>query len=218
MRTFSLLTSLLILIGCLTLSAQDPTPESPQPPKIGKYGDLLKRVKAADTSVDFLEFRLSFAQTRHYKPYRDDLRNTQNEMRKAFGSGDHTSAVSKAEKILKKEFINVEAHVMCASAYDSLGDSTKARFHDFVSDGLLQSIFASGDGRSEESAYLVVLIDEEYAVMNVLGYKVNVQSLREGQGEIFYDVFEVVDPATDEEKEIYFNIDLPFSKLKSKYR
>jgi hypothetical protein len=81
--------------------------------------------------------------------------------------------------------------------------------------GLVDSILSSGDGKTPETAYHVISVDEEYAVLNTLGFKVVKQSLMESKGHS-YDKMEVLHMKSKEPGMIYFNVDMPLGKLKGK--
>lgn len=191
--------------------------EQPAKVKIGKFGDLQKRVEASDTTVDFAELRLAYVKTGSYKPYRDDLDKIRKEMLESFVSQNYNGTIELAKKILKKEYINIEAHMYCEMAYDSLGDSANGAFHRWVTDGLIGSVLYYGDGKSEETAYTVVLISEEYALLNTLGYQVTSQALSTGKDGSFFDVFEVIEAKSGSSLTIYFDITMPFSRLKNSF-
>jgi len=75
-----------------------------------------------------------------------------------------------------------------------------------VVQGVLDSILRSGDGRKPETAFQVIALSEEYAVMHHLGLRVAGQSLIH-VGEHSYDLLRGVDPQSSGQQEVYFNID-----------
>jgi hypothetical protein len=81
-------------------------------------------------------------------------------------------------------------------------------------DGLLNSIKGSVDGKSKEKAFEVISINEEYGLIRSLGLKPINQALLNDEGHA-YDVITVIDPQTNKESQLYFNIDRPF-KWKAK--
>jgi hypothetical protein len=54
-----------------------------------------------------------------------------------------------------------------------LGDSLKSEYHYNIYDGLLNSIYDSGDGISPETAYIVITTKEEYDFLNWFGLQFN---------------------------------------------
>lgn len=81
--------------------------------------------------------------------------------------------------------------------------------------GLMNGIMASGDGESYETAYVVISTSDEYALLNYMGLRSSMQSLQSSGGHSF-DVLRSVD-SDGVEKDIYFNIDIPFGHLSSSF-
>jgi hypothetical protein len=218
MRKFVRLIACTVLVlgsGALIHGQAKAAPSS-DTPRIGKYSDLLKRVQGGDTMVSFLELGLAYSETRHYKPYRHDLDSDRNEMYRYLQEARYQDAIQSAQKILDEQFIDIEAHVVCAFAYDSLRDSTHSIFHQRIVARLIASIEITGTGSTPDSAYLVILIPEEYAIVNSRELQVSTQSL-EQVGERWLDVFTVSDSTTKSETTIYFDISIPFRKMKGSF-
>lgn len=76
--------------------------------------------------------------------------------------------------------------------------------------GLLQSILASGDGKTAATAWVVIEISEEYALLDHLGFKKDSQALINESGKM-YDRFAVKD-AAGKSSEVYFDITPFFGK------
>ena len=88
-----------------------------------------------------------------------------------------------------------------------------AQHHAFIS-GNLDAIWDSGNGKSFESAWVVVSVAEEYTLISIMGYKMQQQRLIEHAGR-YYDVLDCVlrKDETAESVEFYFDITDPFSYL-----
>jgi hypothetical protein len=65
------------------------------------------------------------------------------------------------------------------------------------------------DGKSKEKAFEVISINEEYGLIRSLGLRPIKQALQEDKGH-FYDEITVIDPQTNQQSQLYFNIDKPF--------
>lgn len=191
--------------------AQDlPKKSSRDPPK-SSYQVLLERVKKSDATVDFKELRLAYTQTSDYSPYGGD-QETRQKMFTALNAKDYESAVRSAETMLTKNFVEINAHFVAYVANRELGHADKATFHKFVFDGLVKSITASGDGKTAETAFVVISTDEEYTLFNVLGLRPAGQALITQNGHSF-DRMKVSNPKTNETVVYFFNIDKPFNWL-----
>ena len=79
-------------------------------------------------------------------------------------------------------------------------------------DGLVRSILNSGDGHTPESAFIVIGVNEEYALLALLGYSVTKQSIgRFGHSD--FERLELKRPEGDGTDIVFFNIDRPLGWL-----
>ena len=130
----------------------------------------------------------------------------------ALRDNDNETALKLANEILEQNYIFPDAHAAAIQAYQNLGQSEEVNYHRYVLNGLIKSIIQSGDGKSPETAFVVVLIEEEYAILAVLGIEHSGQSEMNVDGHS-YDVFNGTDSRSGSPVEIYFNIDIPFGDL-----
>lgn len=180
------------------------------------YRDFLAAARIDPGDVDFTLLRLAYASSSVYDPYgvKEDLVRARRELGE-IAEGDATyRAISAANKVLEKNYLLLSAHMRAALAYKQAGDEEKAAYHQTFGGSLVQSILQSGDGSSFRSAFVVVSLDEQYAMLPVLGavrggqqLQLQRQRLSSHEGHMF-DVFEVSDMKTGGNSEVYFNIDL----------
>ena len=169
------------------------------------YSGLVAKAKAGE-KVDFKEMRLNFAKTKGYSAFGFESDST----KAAFASiqkKDFKDAVKKAEAAIDEHFIDMDAHVAAAIAYGGLGDTAKADLHKGMYLGLVNSIISSGDGKTPETAYVVISTHEEYIVLRALGLQPTTQSLAHIK-EHSYDIQDTIDTQTKATAKIYFNIDI----------
>src|SRR5262249_21348569 len=176
------------------------------------YEALMERVKKSDPKVDFAALRMAFTKTRADNPYDRADRATRSGMRAALARKDYAKALEHAEKCLKKNPLDIEAHGAAWRPHTELKNADKARSHGYVRDGLVLSILKSGDGKTPKTAHVVIATDEEYAVLAALRIKFKRQALIRDGGH-FYDRLDGVSEATGKEVATYFNIDRPFKWL-----
>jgi hypothetical protein len=201
--------------------AQKPAPEpvpAPDPGQGGtavkqEYQALLERVKKSDMSVDFTKLRRLHTQLDTYDPYGVE---SQADLSNAFASGDPKQVKWLAERNLETNYLDLDAHAAAAAAADRLGERAAADHHRYVLQGVVDSVLASGDGKTPETAYTVVAISEEYATMAKLGLEVMGQALVR-DGEHAYDLLHGMDPGTKATREVYFNIDPLMRALDKKF-
>jgi uncharacterized protein DUF4919 len=193
---------LLLFLSSTALSSQQ------EQPKQSEYASLLAQIQGGDLSIDFQRLRFSYMES----PERHKAKDTSDEektMWQALNKKDFKTAVNKADVVLANEFVNLDAHFVEFRAYEGLQDAAKSDFHKSVFSGLLKSITASGDGKSPETAYVVISTREEYVVLGVLGLQPGKQSVMH-QGGHSYDLMEATNPQTKEVAKLFFNVDIPF--------
>jgi tetratricopeptide (TPR) repeat protein len=198
---------LVLLFVAISVSAQT-AEATPKPAEKIKYEQLLEKVKQKDPSVDFTQLRHAFYESPNYNPYAPMM--TYRPLNAAIAQKNYEEALKIAESVFAKNFVEVNAHMAAQIAYQETGNTERAEFHKFMVDGLLKSIKSSGDGKSPATAYEVISINEEYGLIRSLGLRPTGQALVEDKGR-HYDAMTVVDPKTNQESKLYFNIDKPFN-------
>lgn len=162
------------------------------------YEELLARVKSGDETVDFRALRFSYEGE-------GDVTESLKGLFKAIGKENYEKALKRCNAMLEELYISIDAHIGCIIANRGLGNAEKSAYHKLIVNGLMESIMGSSDGHSPETAWEVISIEEEYAVMRALAYRWQDQSL-EGENGRMYDVF-TVKTQEGESFELYFNID-----------
>ena len=171
------------------------------------YARLLERVKAGDMTVDFKQMRFAYMDSPEYKA----AKNTDAEaeaMIAAVNAGDFPAAIKNADVVLAGDYVDLDAHFAEYVAHRELHHDAESQFHKNVFDGLLHSITNSGDGKSEQTAYVVVQTHEEYVVIRVFGLTLDKQSLKRVNHHA-YDVIDATDPQSSQKVTLYFNVDIP---------
>jgi hypothetical protein len=174
-----------------------------------EYEALLAQVKASDPSVDFLRLRQVWTHSDSYTAFAD---NAEGSMIDAAQAKQYDTALGIAREILTRNYLNLEAHLVAVLSCTELNDAECVAHHRYVARGLVESIYASGDGKTFETAFVVVSVDEEYALLRLSPYDVESQSLVKS-GKSSYDVLSVKDRETGEQTKVYFNVDLELEAL-----
>ncbi len=175
------------------------------------YENLLARVKSQDVAVNFQELRLAYTETKEYSPYGGDS-EARKAMFAALKTEEYEKALASSEKILAANYLDINAHFGAYVANRELGHAERADYHKNVFQKLLKSISDSGDGKTVETAFIVISVDEEYALFNFMGLRPTAQELIEDKAH-HYDKMTVTDPKNDQNVIYYFNIDKPFNWL-----
>ena len=189
--------------------------ESGTPPLIKRatsetYADILRKVKETDSSVNYKEFRLAYADSADYKPSADP--QIRRAMFAAIAVKDHAKAAELAEAILKNRYVDIYGHQVAAVAYRELGDRGKSAVHGSLARELIRSIVESGDGNTPESAMQLISEEEEAIILQALDLKANKQQLMDQDGHTF-DRVDAVD-SSDVTVTLYFNLDVPVIKAR----
>jgi hypothetical protein len=167
------------------------------------YEQIVSELKSGFTDVDYRKLREAYSESTGYDPYFQTSK--QMLLARAMKATDCESVLSLANALLAGNFTDIEAHIFAADCARRMHDDSTARFHLEVARGLLSSIAGSGDGKSAETAFVVVAVDEEYAWLFSQGYRVRNQALvKNGVHQL--DAVDVFDQS-GVQKTIYFNVD-----------
>jgi hypothetical protein len=175
------------------------------------FEELLEAARGDPSKADYKGLRMAYAGSADYNPYARE--GDPDAILRAFQAGDWRAARTAAERILQRNYLHVDAHMACAYASRQLGEEGAEAYHLAFARGILDSVFESGDGLGFETAFVVIDVAEEYAVLRALGIEPSRQSLVTQDGHEF-DVFDVNHPKTGKDARLYFNIDLPKGWLK----
>lgn len=207
LRTFLALSLAFLCLPISIFSQQESKPS---------YESLLEKVKKSDPAADFTALRLAYADNPP-KGSEDTDPDTSKAMFAAFRDNKYDKAIEYAQKILKGNFVDMNAHLVLAAAYKGKDDPDKEKFHRYVAEGLIKSILKSGDGKSQETAFVVISTGEEYVILRVFGLMPGSQSLLSANGH-HYDRLDAVDPKTNQKVTLYFNIDRPYGFLENIFK
>jgi len=177
------------------------------------YRELLLSAMQNPEVADFRALRLAYAESPGYDPY-DPPADVEESVSRALTEGDVQGAVQAIRRELEADYLDIVTHSMAALAYKRAGDDANAAFHMTFASGLVQSILDSGDGLSFSTAFVVIDVGEEYAVLRVLRLQPLAQSLH-ADGQHQFDVIECVNSETGKKLEIFFNVDIPMRYLQS---
>jgi Domain of unknown function (DUF4919) len=188
------------LINSSTAVAQAPGPT---------YEQMLARAKAGEPGVDYQALRFAYAAKPDFNPYGLTGASHRDAMFKAYQAGDCATAVKEASQLLDVNFVNIDGHINSDMCYSRLGNEAKRAREHAIAAGLIHSIVDSGDGKTQQTAYVVISVDEEYSLLRVLGLKPGRQSLIQGDGHNF-DQLDATKP-DGQTQSLFFNVDRVFA-------
>lgn len=196
------LTVLLGIVSCVVIAAQV------KPNVDATYDAMVDRAKSGDKTVDFRAMRLAYADSPSYSS-RPDTSEQKKKMTAALNGKDFPTAIMYADKILASDYVDMDAHFAAYIAHRELKEADTAERHKWILQGLLKSITGVGDGKTPETAYQVIEVHEEYVVLRFMGVGLpSSQALLQRNGHS-YDEIKFVDPESQKEVTVYFNVDIP---------
>jgi hypothetical protein len=203
---------LITLLLCCSISgfAQEAKPAPPtaqagasKAEKEKAFKEIVERIKKSDRTVDFKAARMLYTELDAYSP----MGGSRGGYTKLIEAGENRKAIELAQATLKENYLDIDAHWAILAAANNLKDAELAAHHLYVVKGILDSIVKSGDGRSEATAFVVISVSEEYAMLRAFKLRPKGQSALKKDGHDF-DVITCVDPAKPEtEAKMYFNTD-----------
>jgi hypothetical protein len=164
------------------------TPSTTSDPE-GRYQALLADAKAHPDTADLTQLRLAYAGRPGFKVFAQSAAKRQ--MFEAANANNCPDALKSARAVIDEAFVDPDAHFVAAFCEDAAGDPAAAGVDRTIGARLIKSI-QTGDGLSPATAFTVITVDEEYALMRALGAKVQEQSLVRQDGHA-YDRLEALD-------------------------
>jgi len=205
----------LLLIARHAMAQDSARPAGVEQPKPDdEYAALLTRVQAGDAAVDVRAFRIAGVLR---FPHQASVLEAgeRHAFSKLMAAGDVTGALDAAKQALDRNYASPIAHFDAMTAYQALGKTDEASLHEKLLNSLLDSIRQSGDGKSAETAYFVVTIQEEYIFLaRVLNLRRKSQAL-ETIGKHAYDKLETIGATVNQTQEVWFNTDVDMGLYKA---
>jgi tetratricopeptide (TPR) repeat protein len=173
------------------------------------YPALLQRFQAADSTLsgeDFVHLYYGQAYSKSYSPYG----STSTDFTKAYNAKDYKEAIKLGEEFLEEHPLDAKMLFKLLVCYDQTGDKAIAKKYAFRYYSLIKAIMSSGDGKSIETAYVVMAVPDEYQVLGALGLRSSKQALV-GQTDVLTVTAD--EPADLSPYNVYFNVSQPFGHL-----
>lgn len=214
--------SLLALAGAshVTAQAAEPAPPAPAAPQADadyaaylakfKSGTAVEEAKArGEPHLAGLELRTLYSRTSRYAPYSDPSMAALGEAMAFRDKGAFRDCADKAKAALDLNYTNIAAHRLaggCAASAGGQQDEVAPFAAAYVH--LLMSIIREPgrNGLTPDTAYRVISVPEEYAVLGYLGLRKGTQSLITTETGRSVDLIEVDSDNPQAPKTIYFDV------------
>jgi hypothetical protein len=207
MRTQSLFWNIAVVLLCTIFAHGKDNSEA-----TANYEKALQQLKSGDLKIDFKALRLSCAGSRYEcQADSDDIKL----LSSLLNEKKFDQALKQVNTVLGKVFVDAELHYFAFIANTESGNKEKAEFHKAVIRGIMDSIQDNKHGRSEDDAFVVINVHEEYTFLRFSKMQVTKQSLSHKDGHN-YDIMVCKDMSSDTGPEVtaYFNVDIPTQRLR----
>lgn len=184
-----------------------PAPEDWQPSESAqeRYVALVEQAQSDHEAVDYDKLRDLYVQTRFYQPYAGAEQQFADAMLRALERERHGEALSLAGRILRENYVSLDAHYAARAVYAARDDERRRRRHDYILQALFDSIEASGDGESQASAYEVISTRELQSFISLYGLEL-VDSEFQADELGAFDRAVVRDPDSGDETAVWFDV------------
>jgi hypothetical protein len=168
------------------------------------YRSMIAAAKKGDGPIDWQALRFAYAETTDFDLFGTLNAGTRKKMWELFEAGNFAAAAAEAGRLLERDYVDIDAHMICSIAYGKLGDAAQEKLHRDAVVGILESI-RTGDGLTPATAFTVISTGEEYGVLHALGLHPKRQNLVHESGHA-YDRLDVAD-RDGKPQSLYFMID-----------
>jgi hypothetical protein len=142
-----------------------------------KYSKYVQQLENGKTDIDFADFRNSFLESAQYDKKGKAYDSLKTQVYTEVKNRNYAAVVQLAQAMLSIDYTSMFAHKYLQQTYKILGDSANRDKYKAIEFGLLNSITHSGDGKTCETGWHVIQIEEEYFFLYILGATLNMQSL-----------------------------------------
>ena len=175
-----------------------------------QYDAMVAQSYDMPEGYDFAKLRALYQKLPTYKPYSlGPVINFKQVLKEI--EADPTQERRIIKEYIQKHFALPEAHSRAMTSYKDLGEEKKRAYHEWMMRGLLKTLMRSGDGKSAETAYQVLVISEEYLLARWgMSKEKKGQSLEHKDGRV-YDVLSGKNKDTGEDMDMWFDITTIFA-------
>jgi hypothetical protein len=191
-----LMSALLLATGANCAHAAAPGPEA-------RYQTMLAAAKAGKP-VNWLTLRFAYADRPSFNVQGDGLDDIRKQMFTALQANDYAGAISAAQQVIDKDFVDADAHLIIFLSDVKLGQPEKGLRDRDIGLGLIVSM-QTGDGKTPATALTVINEAEEYSYLRALNLQSTGQSLIRDGGHS-YDVINATDQS-GQPQTLYFFAD-----------
>ena len=173
-----------------------------------KFSKYVQQLENGQTEIDYTDFRNSFLESKQFSNKGTNYDSLKKQVYFEIKNKNYQGVIKLTKAMLSIDYTSMFAHKYLQQTYKILGDTiNRNKYHD-IELGLLYSITKSGDGKTCETGWHVIQIEEEYFILNMIGASLQEQSLI-NSGKNNCDKM-VVKTEEDETKTYYFEVNKVF--------
>jgi len=184
------------------------------------YPLLVERFSNFDSTLTFNEYKLLYYGSTfqdNYSPYGTNSKET--DFYKEYNNKNFKAAIPIGEEILKENPINIKLIFKLMVSYHQLDEEIKSKNYARNYYRLLDVIYNSGDGKSIKTAYVVIVISDEYQILSDLRLFNTSQALFGVTDILTIDTKnQKIEKGKKKIKELYFNVSKPLSNLSQMFK
>ena len=142
-----------------------------------KYSEYVKQLESGKVDIDYVDFRNSFLESKQFSKKSTNYDSLKKQVYVEIKNKNYQGVINLTKAMLSIDYTSMFAHKYLQQTYKILGDTTnRNKYHD-IEFGLLYSITKSGDGKTCETGWHVIQIEEEYFILNMIGADLQKQSI-----------------------------------------
>lgn len=180
------------------------------------YPKLLQRFQEFDSLLTGKDYQLIYYGSvfqSYYKPYGSSP--SEREFNELYKQRKYKDAIQHGEEALKENPVNISLIYKMAVCHERIVEYQLSSKYAKQYYALLDVIYKSGDGKSKNTAYVVIKIADEYEIVSDLKLKVKSQSLIGGNTDLLRidSKGQKKQKGQKKIKALYFNVSMPFGSL-----
>ena len=184
------------------------------------YPLLIERFHWQDAMLTSEEYKYIYygnIYSDNYNPYGES--DNEKKFIEIFNQKKYEEAIPYGEDVIKENPVNLKVLLRMLHCHHQLGNKETAQDYANMYFSLLSVIYASGDGKSIETAYVVIKVSDEYVILNDLDLTRTKQALV-GYTDILTIDTKGQKPKKGEKKikSLYFNVSKPFEYLQKLFK
>lgn len=170
------------------------------------YPSLLERFFSPDSVFSEEDYKCLYYGAAFSDYYMQDLYDKEDKILDFFNTARYDTVIVLGDSLIKKTPTNLQLISKMRFAWEQKHNPGQAGFWGKRYDGLVKAITKSGSGKLQNNPYVIMYLDDEYDVLNALGFIYQEQMLIGECDKI------VVAPNEKNIDELWFNVSKPLAR------